>query len=110
MTENDRLYLQHIQESIAWIEKYTSSGREHFMESHLTQDGVIRNFEIIGEAVKRISDETLGETPQIPWSRISRFRDVLIHGYMNIELTEVWNVIEDHIPALKQAVIQLLEK
>ncbi len=108
MTDNDRLYLRHIQDAIGWIEEYTAGGYEHFMQSHLIQDGVIRNFEIIGEAVKQLSDETLEEASDIPWRQIASFRDVLIHGYMGVELKEVWNVVINHLPDLKAAVSKLI--
>ena len=109
MTPDDRLYLTHIADCIARIEEYTAQGREHFMESHLVQDAVIRNFEIVGEAVKQISDETLDRTPEIPWHRIAAFRNVLIHGYMGINLSRVWNVIENDLHNLKEAVEYLLK-
>lgn len=68
---------------------------------------MIRNFEIIGEAVKQISDETLEKAPHIPWRQIASFRDVLIHGYMGVDLEEVWNVIIKHLPELKSAIAKL---
>jgi uncharacterized protein with HEPN domain len=109
MISDDRLYLTHIAECIARIEEYTKVGRDQFMESHLIQDAVMRNFEIIGEAVNHISDQTLDQTPDIPWHEIAAFRNVLIHGYMGVNLNRVWNVIEQYMPNLKQAVNYLLK-
>jgi uncharacterized protein with HEPN domain len=100
--------LIHIGECIGRIEEYTRGGRNQFLDSTLIQDAVIRNFEIIGEAVKQISDETLDKAPEIPWRRIAGFRDVLIHGYMGVELEEVWKVVEKNLPELKAAVEYLL--
>jgi uncharacterized protein with HEPN domain len=48
----------------------------------MIQDAVIRNFEIIGEAVKQISEQVKNEHPEIPWRNIAGFRDILIHRYM----------------------------
>ncbi len=106
---DDRLYLTHIKESVERIEEYTRQGHDCFVGSPLIQDAVIRNFEIIGEAVKQISGPTLDKIPEIPWRQISGFRDVLIHDYMGVDLEEVWKVIEDHLPNLKEAVNYLLE-
>jgi len=106
--KRDSLYLTHIAECIRRIEDYTRCGKEEFVNSSLVQDAVIRNFEIIGEAVKNISDDTLERQPHIPWRQIASFWDVLIHGYMGVDLNEVWNVIERDLPALKEAVNTLL--
>lgn len=109
MSERDRLYLGHIQECIQKIEKYTAPGREQFLTDPQMQDAVMRNFEIIGEAVKRLSDEVINRTPDVEWHRIAGFRDVLIHGYMGINLNRVWNVIENDLHNLKEAVNYLLK-
>ncbi len=65
----DQLYLTHIQQAITRIEEYTAQGREQFINSHLIQDAVMRNFEIIGEAVKQLSDATREKAPHIPGLR-----------------------------------------
>lgn len=79
------------------------------MATHQTQDAVIRNFEIIGEAAKRLSEGVQIRTPDIPWRRVAGFRDVLIHDYSGVDFEEVWNVIENELPNLKQAVTYLLK-
>jgi uncharacterized protein with HEPN domain len=63
---DDRLYLIHILESIERIEDYTREGRETFMDSPMAQDAVIRNFEIIGEAVKQIPEFLKKKCPDVP--------------------------------------------
>lgn len=109
MIDRDRLYLGHIAECIERIKEYTAPGRDHFMTSTLTQDGVIRNFEIIGEAAKHLSESTFERTTDIPWHRITAFRNILIHGYMDVDLEQVWNVIENDLQNLKEAVNYLLK-
>ena len=107
--KDDRLYLEHIREAVEVITTYTVGGRDEFMRNRLIQDGVVRNFEIIGEAAKRLSEAARARHPQVPWADIARFRDVLIHHYMEVDLKRVWNVVETHLPALRNAVENLLK-
>ncbi len=77
--KDDKLYLIHILECAERIVEYTRGGREEFLSDSKTQDAVIRNFEIIGEAAKRVSDEVRGLAADIPWRRIGGLRDILVH-------------------------------
>jgi len=105
---DDRLYLIHIVESIERIEEYTREGQEAFMHSPMIQDAVIRNFEIIGEAVKQVSEPVKEKRSDVPWRAVAGLRDILIHRYMGVDLTAVWDVVEEGLPALKRAVAEIL--
>lgn len=106
---DDHLYLEHIHESILKIMDYTQNGREEFMVNEMAQDAVIRNFEIIGEATKQLSDGIVDQNPEIPWSDMARFRDFLIHHYLGVDLKRVWNVVENHLPDLRDSIEKLLK-
>ena len=107
--KDQRLYLIHIKECIEKIEQYTKDGELSFSNDPKTQDAVIRNFEIIGEAVKRLSEDTRQTVSEIPWRQFAGFRDVLIHQYDGIDPSEVWLTVENDLPLLKEAVRTLLE-
>ena len=79
--KDPRVYLAHILECMDRISGYTARGRDTFFTERLIQDAVIRNFEVIGEAAKRIPEEYRAGHPQIPWRGLAAFRDVLIHQY-----------------------------
>lgn len=79
-----------------------------FIGSPMAQDAVVRNFEVIGEAVKRIPESLKEERPDIPWRRIAGLRDVLIHQYLRVDLEAVWAIVRDDLPEFKQAVAEIL--
>jgi uncharacterized protein with HEPN domain len=74
----------------------------------MTQDAVIRNFEIIGEAAKRVPEAYRRRYPEIPWRLMAGFRDVLIHAYEGIDLNRVWRIVSDDLPVVRQAIEKLL--
>ena len=94
------LYIIHIHESLEKILAYTRDGRDAFMSDTKTQDAVVRNFEVIGEATKRLPGEFTTLHPQVPWRRMAGFRDILIHAYERVDMGEIWNIIEQHVPQL----------
>ena len=106
--KDDRLYLTHIKEAVDKIIRYTNDGYDQFVNDPKTQYAVIRNFEIIGEASKQISDQAKRLRNDIPWRDVAGLRDVLIHDYMGVDVKEVWNIIANHLPALKNAIDELL--
>ena len=77
--KDERPYLRHILDAIGRIEGYTTGDRRRFDAEPIVQDAVIRNLEIIGEAVKRLGPETRALAPGVPWSQAAGMRDVLIH-------------------------------
>ncbi len=99
-------YLKHILEAIERIQKYCNDMSEiGFLASEITQDAVIRNFEIIGEAsknIERVADPEFRSTnPDLPLAFAYDMRNVLAHGYYKVDLGVVWKTIEADLPYLK---------
>ena len=69
-----------------------------FLDDNKTTDAVIRNFEVLGEACKYISDEIRVKNPLVEWRKISDFRNVLIHDYLGINYEIMWNILESELP------------
>ena len=106
--KDQRVYLAHVLECIERIQSYTSGGRSEFMDSPLIQDAVIRNFQMIGESTKRLADDFRSAHPEIPWKQMAAFRDVLIHDYLEVNIQQVWRVIEIELPTIKQTIAGML--
>jgi uncharacterized protein with HEPN domain len=106
---DDRVYLTHILECIDWIESYTREGHAVFNASRQIQDAVLRNFEVMGEATKRLSAAVRDAHPEVPWRQVAGFRDVLIHDYFGIDLDEVWGAVQSNLPELKQQITAILQ-
>lgn len=108
MTKDPRVYLAHILERANRIEAYVRDGHAAFMRDPKTQDAVIRNFEVIGEAAKRVALEYRAEHPSIPWQLMAGFRGVLIHGYEGVDLDRVWTTATRDLPAARDAIAAIL--
>ena len=107
--KEDRLYITNILECIERIKSYIAEGRDSFLQSRMIQDAVIRNFEVMGEATKRLSQELRSNNSDIPWRQMAGFRDMLIHDYSKIDVGEVWAVIDQDLPMIKPRLVELLE-
>jgi uncharacterized protein with HEPN domain len=73
---------------------------QHFAQSELHQNAVIRPLEIIGEAARRISQDTRDAHPEIPWEQMIGMRNRLIHEYFRVNLTTVWETVQNDLPSL----------
>ena len=90
MPHDDPVYLQHIRDAIARIEEYAGGIDEAtFKRNTLVEDGTIRQLEIVGEAVKRLSVTFRQSHPTVPWQDIAKMRDKLIHDYFGVDIEKV---------------------
>ena len=74
----------------------------------MRQDATLRKLEIIGQAVKNLSEDTRSRRPEIPWRQIAGMRDKVIHDYFGVNLEIVWAVVQKDLPTLRLAVEALL--
>ena len=100
---HDELYVRHIRDAIAkaiqWANRITQS---EFMADEFTQSAIIRQLEIAGEAAGRLSEEFRQSHPELEARRLKALRNVLIHGYADVDLETVWDVVRHDLPALQK--------
>jgi uncharacterized protein with HEPN domain len=110
MRRDDAVYLRHILDAIDKIEEYSAGmDRAAFQASPMTQDAVIRQLEIIGEATKRLSQGLRSASVSVPWQDIGGMRDKLIHDYMGVDVETVWLTIRENLPSFKAQVRAILD-
>lgn len=105
---SDREKLLDILEAIDRIERYAVQGRQAFEQNELIQTWFTQNLQVIGEAARALSSEIRNQHPEVPWVKIIGMRNVLTHNYFEIDFDIVWAVVEEELPALKQAVENIM--
>jgi uncharacterized protein with HEPN domain len=98
-----RLRVEDILDAIARIERYVAGlTSEQFKADQKTVDAVVRNLEIIGEAVRHLAAEEESLPDGIPWTDISGMRNILIHEYFGVDLNIIWQTISEDLPELRR--------
>jgi uncharacterized protein with HEPN domain len=111
MSRDYRLYLDDIVEGIQRIREYTvDMDKAGFMADRKTQDAVVRNLEVIGEAAGRLPDEIRQHAAEIEWRKMAALRNILAHEYFGIHLPILWDVIHTKLDSLESACRKLLAK
>ncbi len=105
----DAAALTDILEAINRIQRYVGdSTLVEFLENIETQDAVVRNFEVIGEAVKNLSDALREKYADVEWTKIAGMRDRLIHHYFSVDWDVLWDALRENLPQLKAQVERIL--
>ena len=101
----------HILDAIGKIQAYTDGlTEESFAADTMAQDAVVRNFEIIGEAVRHVPHEIRKVHQEIPWRDMRNMRNVLTHRYEEIEVPTVWKTVQEDLPPLVPLLQKLLDE
>lgn len=104
-------YLKDILEAIRRVKEYTGNlDLEEFLAQKMVVDAVMRNLEIIGEAVSQLPENLKKEFPEVPWREVKDFRNVVAHKYFKINLERIWDIIENKLDSLEKQIIIVLKK
>lgn len=106
----DRERLLGVLDAIQRIKRQTAQGRARFEEDEVLQTAVMRWIEIVGEAVRGLSDELRDAHPEIPWRQIIAMRNIVVHVYFEVDTEAVWLAVEQDLPKLEVKVRALLEQ
>jgi uncharacterized protein with HEPN domain len=106
---SDRERLLDILEAVERIEVQAARGHATFVDDELAQTAVVRWVEIIGEAARGLTDELRQAHPEVPWRQIVAMRNVLIHGYFDIDVDLVWSVAQNDLPKLGAQIRAIVE-
>jgi len=104
------LFIEDVLNCIKKIEKYTKGlSFEEFCKNDMAADAIIRNFEVIGEALKKIPEEIKKRHSDVEWKEAAGFREVLIHDYFGIDLESVWDTVKNNIPSFKRHISKVFK-
>lgn len=105
-----RVYLDDILESISKIEEYVKEGKDSFFHDGKTQDAVIYQIAIIGEASAKLPISLKKSYSEIPWRKIIAMRNIVIHDYSETDLPIVWAIVKRDLPVLEKAVKDIVKE
>ena len=103
--KSDLIFLKHILDSINAIEEFSRGiSREELVSNRMKQSAIVREIEIIGEAVKNISLELKNKNKEVPWGDIAGTRDKMIHHYFGVDFEIIFGIINNDLPVLKKQI------
>jgi uncharacterized protein with HEPN domain len=106
---SDRERLLDILDAVERIEAQAARGRASFAEDEVAQTAVIRWVEIVGEAARGLTEELRQAHPEVPWRQLVAMRNVLVHGYFDVDVDLVWSVAQNDLPKLGTQVRAIVE-
>jgi len=105
-TKDNAVYIEHMLECIQRIDEYVIS-KEHFYNTHIVQDAVVRNLQVMAESSQRLAEDIKLKYPEVPWKQIAGFRNILVHDYLGIDLDMIWSVIEQELSSLEKVLTRI---
>ena len=106
-----QIRIEHMLAAIGNIQRYVAGlTAQQFASEGMIVDAVVRNFQVIGEAVRHVPDDVRTRYPEVPWSLIEGMRHVLVHDYFAVKIDIVWRTIEQNLPPLIEPLHKILSQ
>jgi uncharacterized protein with HEPN domain len=103
-----RIYLEHILQNITHVQRLASKGKQTLFDDPDTSAAVLYYLQTLAESTARLPESLKDMQPQISWSQIKGFRNIVVHDYLSVDLDRVWNIIQFSLPDLMAAIIAML--
>lgn len=111
MPRDYKVYLQDVVEAAGKVRSYTAGiSFKAFSEDTKTVDAVVRNLEVIGEAIKQVPDDVRSKHADVEWKKIAGLRDILVHQYFGIDVEIIWDIVQNKLPALEAQIRKVIEE
>jgi uncharacterized protein with HEPN domain len=104
----DDVRLRYASESIEYVFEWTAEGREHFFRDRTLRDAVLYRLQTLTQALRDLTPAVKRRHPDVPFSALAGFRNVLVHDFLGLKLELIWDVIETHLPHLQPQVSRML--
>ncbi|MEK7137154.1 MAG: HepT-like ribonuclease domain-containing protein [Patescibacteria group bacterium] len=108
--KNPGVYLQDILTAIERIGEHTAEGKQFFINDGKTQDAVIRQLSVIGEASAKLPAALKAAHSSIPWKKVIGMRNIIVHDYSETDIPTIWNTVERDLPILRRTVEEMLQE
>ena len=109
--KDDLAFIEHILDSINAVKEFSRNlSKEGLVSNRLRQSAIVREIEIIGEAVKNISEDLKRKHLETEWKDIAGTRDKMIHHYFGVDLNIVWDIMKRDIPVLERQIKKIKEE
>lgn len=110
MPRDYKVYLDDVLEAIKKINKYTSGmSQEAFFSDPKTIDAVVRNLEVLGEAIKKVPESIRAKYPDVEWKKVASLRDILIHEYFGINVQIIWDIVKNKLLVLEKQITSIIK-
>jgi len=106
--KDDKVYLSHMLDMCGRLGSIVGYGLQQFLADHVLQDAALRNLHTLTETSQRLTDELKTAHPEIDWKTLARFRNVVVHDYLGLDLELIWTVMSSDIPELGQRIQAIL--